>query len=128
MSKFRVWDNEDQKYFNKTSVSAVFMDSNGYLYMMDDGLLFRQESLIPEFSTGLHDADGKEIWEGDRVKYGDYTGVARIGHYTIRGSGPCPDLKLVGVYYDFGDSYPWILGADYTIEVIGTIHDEQEVT
>lgn len=67
--------------------------------------------------TGLHDKNGKEIYEGDIVR--TFKGDICIVEYSYNGFG----LKVI----DESKCYGWVDFIDYKIEIIGNIYDNPEL-
>ena len=98
--KFRIFDSEIKKYID-ISASAIMLDELNNL----------KPNLKIEQFTGLHDKNGKEIYEGDIVTDG-------VGKYKI-----IYDLKLAGyqpycIFRDDPENY---------CEVIGNIYENPDL-
>lgn len=83
------------------------------------------EHFYPEFQTivlytGLHDKNGKEIYEGDIVKFGTHW----VGDYTVKEHVEVIEYEAPGfndsLQVGFHDTPPWC-------EVIGNIYENPEL-
>lgn len=118
--KFRAWDSENN--CKKLSV--------GIMELFDDMLAFRfehfeqdPENIVFEQFTGLHDKNGREIYEGDVVRIARYGGELQThgeiseekGAFCVRNGYAVAETDILGQFK------PEI------IEVIGNIHENQEL-
>ena len=105
--KFRAWDEVSEKMLNWNE----FLDTN----MKNTFIAPESTGLILMQYTGLHDKNGKEIYEGDIVKYENMTGKIMF----FNGSFILSDLE---------ETEEWELGViNEDIEVIGNIYDNPEL-
>lgn len=117
--KFRVWD----------EYHRCFLRENGsYLkdiyHVFDCHFIPKPEYRIMQF-TGLHDKNGREIYEGDIVCITDYhdgdfymNGVVRFGFNGY------PAFEIYGrKNQTYSDEYNSMTNDDLSLEVIGNIHE-----
>ena len=118
--KFRAWDKEDERmvYTDWGSFRNWYNESIGGKVVVNrgrDGEKLRMSE--PMQFTGLHDKNGKEIWEGD----------------VVRTTSPSDALTFrVGIieyregYFSVGGWYPWTRNAE-ACEVLGNIYENPEL-
>lgn len=124
--KFRVWDNELKEYVEYSAHDSVRMclhpDGDlGYLYHDEEiRKAFNDGSLVVEQCTGLKDADGKLIYEGDILQTPSNT-------YFVR-----HDEKTCGFVceYHIDDRMGLLLHSDLAFKkyrIVGNIHENPEL-
>jgi uncharacterized phage protein (TIGR01671 family) len=132
---YRLWDTENNCYFKnvneawngKLEQAYINMDGSICIRSMNHGVeSFVHESVFPdrfvkEFSTGLSDKNGNEIYEGDIVTHetrtlGTYKGVVE---YKIWQRGSGFEIKFV-------DNHSCGVRANQ-YEVIGNIHENPKL-
>ncbi len=122
MAKFRIWDKEYKRWANP---SLFALDANGELTWTTrfNPPPKKKEDLDIQQSTGLKDKNGKEIFEGDKVRYKyrynyDIHGENEATVFLVGGSfSPLP-LDRINHDDDFYSEYV----TDY--EIIGHIFEE----
>ncbi len=120
--KFRAWDKVEKKMlFNADPFAIHVSGSNEPLLAKTH----RNENCIFEQYTGLKDKNGKEIYEGDIVRYGRH----------IHGIIP-PESHMEIVSWQSGEEehYPCCTSSGFALpysedgyEVIGNIHENPEL-
>jgi uncharacterized phage protein (TIGR01671 family) len=131
--KFRAWDKVDEKMlqvYNLCFDCGESIYANGKLICMmgKDGCLYPKKRTILLQYTGLHDKNGKEIYEEDVVKSScrDIYGRIFIGQSKYMSVG----VHLFGVSIEFenGIIEPWMYdNGKFDWEVIGNIYQNPEL-
>ena len=119
--KFRAWNSETKEievFETYEEISELFLSLSA-----DDGFYSIMQS------TGLHDKNGKEIFEGDIIRTNAYGCIVGLGEYTYFEDENTP-ITEIGFYLSFlnvspaayapFDKYYWD-----NCEVIGNIYENE---
>lgn len=76
--KFRAYDTKAERYLTDDEIDYVVVNNHGRVYFITDvGLdLDIDNSIDIQYSTGLHDKNGVEIFEGD--KFAEFNAVVKF--------------------------------------------------
>lgn len=120
--KFRLWDKKNQQMIDCDGLKAIG------IFALQEGLSPEDFLILPTTDdiilmqfTGLHDKNGKEIYEGDIVNCID-TNPAIFEVKFIEGGFCCTSNNILP--FDINSFYPSI---GCRIEVIGNIYENPEL-
>lgn len=126
--KFRAWDEHKKKmwYFDFNDIfQEGFMcgDGNGPEFWSLDDLPVMQY-------IGLHDKNGKRIYEGDILKIYNESGLDYTYHLVIWGGEDYPSFDLEPTIVDDMNSFSYLICESNSLlfEIIGNIHETPELS
>ncbi len=135
--KFRAWDKKNKLMI---MVDQILFSSNRLVFVWDNnmridneaGLLIDKDIGILMQYTGLKDKNGKEIYEGDILKYEKYNDNMIIKPYTKLVEVSFKDGRFFGrcvkkAKWDKEDTFSVITNDCNRFEVIGNIHKNPEL-
>ena len=132
--KFRVWNKARQCFMTE---KEILICGNGELVLIDEALSRTWVKDNPNykvsFCTGLKDKNGKLIYEGDIVKFGEFYdnewNSFDIGKVYWGGEFDYPafELQCSTVDFDMSNGLSYIFGNGLNIEIIGNIYKNKEL-
>lgn len=128
--KFRLWSKIGKKFIETDNPDLDFViNNNGYLYSIEN--FYGEIYILPQMDievlqfTGLQDRNGKEIYEGDILKY-NFPYDGRLKHVS--------SVKFLETEASFGikDRYEneiplYRIATNNYFEVIGNIYENEEL-
>ena len=125
MIKFRAWDKKTKEYFHISELwnSGTNPECFNFDGWTDNfGNKGRLKDIVIEQFTGLKDANGKEICEGDIVKFSYKYAQPKISQVIVE----CGNSYILGEDLATGNE---MLVSDHIneIEVIGNVHTKPEL-
>ena len=125
--KFRAWDKELKEFL--TWEELIIEEYNDVLMA---GFEKNQTNIILQQFTGLLDKNGKEIWEGDVVKYKFLSGFNCENDYPNGGDEIIKEVRFINgefypkpTYQEIDDGYYSYRMFDF--EIIGNIFENPEL-
>lgn len=135
--KFRAWSNRDKCWCGAFSIHKTGLFSECINASVVNGVpvadahwqdLFTQDEIVLEQFTGLLDKNGKEIYEGDivRFRYADNVEPTYQGTIAFVNRNGVYQCAAFLIAVPNGTPYDIPLAADW-IEVIGNIHENPDL-
>lgn len=114
--KFRFWNKDDKVLWENEEIAMIIIEKDKISPLFDTGAEYRDigGNIVTMQYTGLIDKNGKEIYEGDIVRYfKDELGVVDF----VLGSFIVDSTSYTDTFYE-------LMGE---IEVIGNIYENSEL-
>ena len=91
--KFRAWDKKNSQFLqnNNIGVDETIFDLWSWADVMSTCLLFPMDDYVFQQYTELKDKNGKEMCEGDIVKWGDLNYIVEYNHTSCKWQGRSPE-------------------------------------
>lgn len=121
--KYRAWDKVEKKMLFDVDPFALHVSGSNEPLLAET---HRNEDCIFEQYTELNDKNGKEIYEGDIVRYGGgnaYEVCFFNGCFGIKNR----NLSVLYNSYTFNDNDIYGSNGKLRLEVIGNIHENPEL-
>ena len=138
--KFRAWSIKKRKYID---IDTLYCANGKVCGIVCNGIVYDVDDVILEQDTGIEDKNGKRICEGDicKLAYSTKGKTHKHGHKKYEDiekvdfeygfflfSTPERDGISSGIsFYDYGESSDKDGSYKYEAEVIGNIHENEEL-
>lgn len=139
--KFRAWDSLENRWYEPTfegyrgKIEEIMLSPRGRLTMrtmteLIDESMFPNRFELMQY-TGLHDKNGREIYEGDILKVTGEDSESYVATVKWFGDEGYPAFDLAGIpetrFYDANVLATIFQGGVETCEVIGNIFENPEL-
>lgn len=123
--KYRMWNRITSKLHH---VDGLYFDSKTVQYIDEVGILrfIKFENTILMQSTGLHDKNGKEIFEGDVIEIEDEEEVLGNAKLTWNNERAVFMIEAINVD-DIAPFHEILSDESYSYRVVGNIYENPEL-
>lgn len=126
MRGFRVYDTREKRMIASPSEESIFLSGNGNLVNINNTMPYLMDRYVRMDSTGLYDADNKEIYEGDILQVTCGCGHAESLPVCWRG-GPNGYCLKATYQHDWDNGQLELKGAERDTKIIGNIYENPEL-